>query len=122
MFNNIVGIFRWFLFISRLVYFLLTNILPRSTTMMGSMTMFTILIALNSLSIILKMLLLSVTLVMITPTTSKWSLTTISATIIMIRRLSSRLSFFLCKTLGLNIGIGKRFLLPKSILSFFKFS
>lgn len=121
-----MGRFRWFSFVSKLLILLLTNHFPRSVTMRSSMTKFTTPIALNRLSIILKMFLLSVTLMsitllMISSPTSKQSLTMTSVSIIMISKLSSRLLLFLCKTQSLNIGIGKRFLLPRGFLSFCNF-
>ena len=126
MCNNIVGRFRWFSFIWRLLLFLLTNPISRSATMRRGMTQFTTHITLKGLFIILKMfwssiILLFVSLMIMTPPTSKWSATTISVIIVKSRRFSSRFLRFLCKTQSLNRGSGKRFLLPKRFLSFDNF-
>jgi hypothetical protein len=116
MCNNIVGRFRWFSFIWRLLLFLLTNRIPRSATMRRGMTQFTTPIVLKRLLIILKMFLLSVSLMIMTPPASKWSPTTTFVTIVKSSRLSSRFLLFLCKTQSLKCGSGKRFLLPKNSL------
>ena len=118
MCNNIVGRFRWFSFVWKLMVLLLTNPFPKNATMRRGMTQFTTPIALQRLFIILKMfllfiILLSISLMIMTPSASKWSPTTTSVNMFKSSRLSSRFLLFMCKTQSLNCGIGKRFLLPK---------
>lgn len=65
MWNNIVGRFRWFFFVSRLFLFLLTNIFVRNATIRRTKKNFSTSTTLNILFIILKMLLLPITLIII---------------------------------------------------------